>query len=348
MAYNSSVEEKVIEGYVQASYGVTILGKPTDGNFGVRLVDVKSDSAGESLSGGGWFQDLSGAWAFYPLVTTTATGGAHYIKALPSITARMELSDDTYLKLGLSRVMSRPPLNELKANRTISPIAPFNGGSGNPFLKPFEATQIDASYEWYFDEDALFAVAGYYKLISNYIGYKQRGEIINGNPYTLISPVNSNDTGYIAGLELTYQTPFDFIAGFEKFGVYSNLALVDTDIEEFVPTGDPMMMNGVAKTTGTLDLWYSDGGFEARLGAKYHSTYTVLYGWDSRALVRVKPETTLDFSASYNVNSRVAVRFQVGNLLDTPLHTYNDNKEHRLGRLDYYGRRFLFDVTVKY
>ena len=134
----------------------------------------------------------------------------------------------------------------------------------------------------------------------------------------------------------------------EKFGVYSNLALVDTDIEEFVPTGDPMTMNGVAKTTGTLDLWYADHGFEARLGAKYHSTYTVLYGWDSRALVRVEPETTLDFSASYNVNSRVAVRFQVGNLLDTPLRTYNDNKEHRLGRLDYYGRRFLFDVTVKY
>ena len=45
---------------------------------------------------------------------------------------------------------------------------------------------------------------------------------------------------------------------------------------------------------------------------------------------------------------KVRQGLQVGNLLDTPLRTYNDNKEHRLGRLDYYGRRFLFDVTVRY
>ena len=303
---------------------------------------------GASLSGGAWFQDLSGNWAFYPLVSTTASGGTDYTKLLPSITARIELGEGAYLKLGLSKVMSRPPLNELKANRTISPIAPYTGSSGNPYLQAFMATQVDASYEWYFDDDALFAVAGYYKKIENYIGYRQRSEIINGNPYTLVSPVNNTTPGYIAGLEFTFQTPFRFIPGLENFGVYSNLALVDSDIKELIPTAEPMMMNGIAKTTATLDLWYSSGDFEARLGTKYHSAYTVLHGWDSSALVRVEPETTLDFSASYNVNERVTVRFQAGNLLDTPLRTYVDNEVHRLGRLDYYGRRFLFDVTVRY
>ncbi|MBP2161018.1 MULTISPECIES: TonB-dependent receptor [Asticcacaulis] len=348
LAYNSTVSEKVAEAYVQARYETTWFGKPTDGNFGVRAVSVDSESIGDSVSGGAWFQDTSGNWAFYPLVLTSAKGGSDYTKLLPSATARIELNDGVYLKLGAAQVLSRPPLNELKANRSLSPTAPYTGSSGNPYLKPFEATQIDVSYENYFDKDALFAIAGYYKQIENYVGYNQRTETINGNPYTLVSPVNKTDSGYIAGLEFTFQTPFSFIPGFEKFGIYSNLALVDSDIEEFVPTNNPLTMNGVADTTGTLDLWYSDGTFEARLGAKYHSTYTALYGWDSSALVSVEPETTVDFSASYNVNAQVSLRFQAANLLDTPLRAYDDNKENRLRRMDYYGRRFLFDVTVKY
>lgn len=348
MAFNSTVQEDVFEGYVQGNYETSLFGKVTDGNFGLRAVNVQSESHGESLSGGAWFQDVNGVWAFYPLVSTIASGGTDYTKLLPSITARIELDDGMYLKLGVAKVMSRPPLNELKANRNISPIAPFTGSAGNPYLKAFMATQVDASYEWYFDEDSLFAVAGYYKKIENYIGYRQRAETINGNPYTLVSPVNNTVPGYIAGLEFTFQAPFKFVPGFENFGVYSNLALVDSDIKELIPTAEPMMMNGIARTTATFDLWYSNGDFEARLGSKYHSAYTVLQGWDSSALVRVEPETTLDFSASYNINERVTLRFQAGNLLDTPLRTYVDNEPHRLGRYDYYGRRFLFDVTVKY
>ncbi|ESQ91204.1 TonB-denpendent receptor [Asticcacaulis sp. AC460] len=346
--FNSEVQEKVAEAYIEGYYDTTFAGTPVNGNIGLRAVSVSSESAGESRSGGGWFQDIQGNWAFYPLVAVTAKGGRDYTKLLPSAAARFDLGDGAYLKLGAARVLSRPPLNELKANRSISPTAPFTGSAGNPYLKPFEATQFDASYEWYFNRDALFAVAGYYKQVDNYVGYNQRSETINGNTYTLISPVNKDDSGYIAGVELTYQTPFSFIPGFEKFGIYSNLALVDSDIEEFVPSNNPLPMNGVAKTTATVDLWYSNGTLDARLGARYHSAYTAIYGWDSSALARVAPETTLDASASYALNSRISFRVQAANLLDTPLRAYYDNKEDRLLRNDYYGRRFLFDVTVKY
>ena len=210
------------------------------------------------------------------------------------------------------------------------------------------AVQFDASYEWYFDEDSLFAVAGYYKKIENYIGYRQRSETINGNPYVLVSPVNNPVPGYISGVEFTFQAPFKFVPGFENFGIYSNLAFVDSDIKELIPTAEPMMMNGIARTTATVDLWYSNGGFEARLGTKYHSPFTALLGWSGSALSRVESETTLDFSASYNVNENVQLRFQAGNLLDTRQRTYTDNEEHRLGRFDYYGRRLLVDVTLRY
>ncbi len=354
IGYNSEVSEQVFEAFAQANYATELGSIPVNGSFGVRVVDVNSESAGDSYSGGDWFQTYTSAglptgnWNFYPLVKTTAMGGINYTKVLPSFVAKFALDDETYLKLGLAQVISRAPLDELKANRNISPIAPFSGSSGNPTLKPFEATQLDVSYEYYFQKDALFAVAGYLKNVSNYIGYDERTDIINGNSYTLVSPVNSDENGYISGIEFTYQTPFNMIKGLENFGIYSNLALVGSNIKEFVPVNEPLPMNGVAGTTGVLDIWYAKNGFDARLGAKYHSEYTAILGWNSSSLVRVKPETTLDFSASYALNDKSSVRVQLGNILDTPMTTYTDNKENRIGDINYFGRRLLVDFTYKF
>jgi len=228
--------------------------------------------------------------------------------------------------------------------RQISASAPYTGASGNPYLKPFEATQFDASYEWYFSKDALAAISAYQKDVSHFVGYASRTQTINGNVYTLTSPVNSAKGGAIDGAELTYQTPFTFI-GLDHFGIYSNYAYVTSNLKEMT-AGLPL--NGLAKNSATLDLWYSDHGFDARLGTKYHSTYTAIYGWNDSQLIRVRPETSMDFSASYAVNTQLTVRFQANNLLNTPLRTYDDNVQDRLGRYDLYGKRYLVDLTFKY
>ncbi len=339
---NNTVKEKVAEAYLEGTYATTFSGVPVDGNIGFRLVNAQTRSDGTSSMGGGWFQDLSGNWAYYPLVVSHASGGRNYTTILPSATARFDYGDGRYLKLSAAKVISRPPLNDLTATLTLSPVAPYSGGGGNPYLKPFEATQFDASYEWYFNKDSLVAASGYYKLVDNYVGYAQRTQVINGNSYTLTSPVNATKGGYIRGAEFTFQTPFSFLPG---FGIYSNLSLVDSDLKEMVYN---LPMVGLAKTTGTLDLWYSGHGIDARLGTKYHSTYTAIYGWDDSALIRVKPETTLDLSIGYTVNSHIQLRLQANNLLDTPLKTYQNNVEDRLGRYDYYGHRILADITFKY
>lgn len=350
IAYNSEVSEKVGEAYVQGNFASTFIEAPVTGNVGLRVVNVDSQSSGDSRTSV-WVEATPGNWVERVTLTPTS-GGVSYTKVLPSASVKVQVIDNGFLKLGLARVMSRAPLNELKANRAISTSAPYTGSAGNPYLKPFEADQIDVSYEYYFRPDSLFAVAGYYKNVKNYVGYNQRSETINGNVYTLTSPINSSKGGFISGVEFTFQTPFDTflpnVSWMDRFGIYSNLALVNSNIKEFVPAGNPLPMNGVADTTAILDLWYSDKKFEARLGAKYHSEYTAILGWDSTNLVRVMPETTLDFSAGYNVNSSVSLRFQAGNLLDTPMKVYTDYKSNRVGDMSYYGRRFLFDLTYKF
>ena len=335
-AFVSEVHEKVAEAYGEATYETTFAGLPLNGNAGLRVVGVDSASTGPATVNG---------------TTSIVTIKQSYTEVLPSVNARLELGDGTYLKLGVSRALSRPPLNDLRVDRSYQTTTqPYSGGSGNPYLKPYLADQLDVAYENYFRKDGLFAVAAYTKNISNYIGFGSRQEIIAGvdHPVTFTSPVNAAKNGTLSGLELTYQTPFYFIPGFEKFGIYSNAAFTSSTIHETTPVGNPFPMNGVAKTTATVDLWYADEKLDARLGLRYHSPFTILYGWDSGALTAVRSELTMDFSANYRLSDRVSVRFQAANLLDTPLRTYENNNTAEIARTDRYGRRVLVDITVQY
>ncbi len=328
----SNVGEKVSEAYLEGTFATTFLGKTLDGNAGLRAVSVDEKSTGPSNG-------------------TVITVGQSYTKVLPSITTRLQLDDAVYLKVGISQAMSRPPLNDLRVDRSYNTTTvPYSGGGGNPYLKPYMADQLDVSYENYFRKDGLFAVSAFTKNIKNYIGIDSRNITLPGisQPIVFNSPYNALKNGTLSGLEFTYQTPFYFVPGFEKFGIYSNLALTSSNIHENSPAGHPFPMNGVAKTTATLDLWYADDKIESRLGFKYHTPFTILYSWSSGALTAVRSELTLDFSGSYKINDNMSVRFQAGNLLDTPLRTYINNNPSEIERTDYYGRRFLLDLTLKY
>ena len=86
----------------------------------------------------------------------------------------------------------------------------------------------------------------------------------------------------------------------------------------------------------------------ARLGYKYHSPFTVIYGWNGADLQTLEEESVLDLGTSYLLKSGVQPRFQVNNLTDEPLRMYRDNESNRIGRDDECGRRYLLDVTVKF
>lgn len=330
------VDEEVFEAFAMANFGSESLGVPMRGNIGVRLVDVETSSSGFESVGGGPLQAL--------------TIDHEYTEWLPSLNLTFDLDSDLLLRLGAARVMARPPLDELRAGRSISDPGdppPLSGFGGNPRLDPLIATQVDASLEWYFHDEALAAAAVFYKDVDSNIGYFTSPQDIDGQIYQMTGPANGNGGG-ISGLELTFQTPFYFIPGLDNFGVYSNYAYVNSDIKEFYPWYDPLDGSGFAEHTATIDLWYSSGGFEARLGYKYHSPFTVIYGWNGSDVRTLEEESIWDFSASYQMTERIGVRFQVNNLLDEVARIYRDNDENRLGRYDVYGRRYLLDVTYRY
>ncbi len=347
--FTSHVYENVYDAYAQGLYETTLGGKPLTGDFGLRVEHVDTSSHAPSSS----TNSTTGVTTVSEIVE-----GENYTKALPSINAKWEIDDGVYIKSGLAEVLSRPALNDLRAdqtysfNSTNSQASPGSGGSGNPLLKPYNAEQFNLTYENYFHKDGLFSVNAYYKEIHNYVSYNTQTITLPGVavPIQFTSPLNDPKAGNLEGVEFIFRTPFYFIPHLEKFGIDANTSFVSTNIHESSPIGHPFLMNGVAKTSGNVELYYADGKFETRLALKFHSPYTQLYGWDASGsgLSAIKSESILDYSALYNINKSVTVRFQAGNLLNTALRTYDLNNPLLTDRNDYYGRRYEVDLTYKY
>jgi iron complex outermembrane recepter protein len=328
------VREDVQEAYVKANFRSDLGSVPLTGNIGVRVLNVQTTSEGfESVNGG----------ALNPVSVDH-----DYTEVLPSLNMTFDLSDGKLIRLGLARTVARPPLDELRAGRSLfNTTPPPTGSAGNPLLDPFKASQIDLSFEWYFAPEALFAISTYFKDVDSHIGYSTQPVSIGGITYNITGPFNG-DGGTIKGFEATFQTPFSFVPMLEHFGVYANYAYVDSDIREFYPANNPLDAAGFAKHTATIDLWYNNGPLEVRVGYKYHSPFTVIYGWSGADVRTLEAESIFDFSTSYTFNDHLSFRFQVNNITNEPLRIYRDNDPDRLGRYDVYGRRFLVDVTYKF
>jgi iron complex outermembrane receptor protein len=326
------VEEDVAEYYGKVRFGGSVGSVPFSGNAGVRWVSTNTRSTGFSSTNGG---------ALEPVRVTH-----DYTEALPSVNLTFNLADDRLLRVGLARVIARPPLDELRASRSLwNDTPPPTGSGGNPTLDPFVANQADISYEWYFRPEALVSLALFYKDVDSHIGYTTQPVTIDSITYAVTGPF-SGEGGGITGAEFTFQTPFS--GAFEDFGVYMNYAYVDTDVREFYPVTNPLPIEGYAQDTAALDLWYGRGGFEARLGYKYHSPFTVIAGWNGSDVRTLDEETILDFSTSWQVSDHFGVRLQINNLTDGPLRITRDNDPNRLGSYDVYGRRALLDFTFKF
>jgi hypothetical protein len=55
----------------------------------------------------------------------------------------------------------------------------------------------------------------------------------------------------------------------------------------------PFRAVGLARSTGELDLWYSDHGIDTRFALKHHSPFTAIYGREASQLTRLESETIL-------------------------------------------------------
>ena len=342
---HTRVQENSNEGYVKADFSSSLGGDDLTGSIGVRAANIQTTSTG--------FQSVGGT-------VSAVTVNNSYTDILPDLNAVLHLSDETQLHFGAGIAVSRPPLDALTTGFNLPTgctigIPCSGAGGGNPLLKPYKADQIDLSYEWYFHDESMFAVAPYYKHLLTYITASSNLQTIGGQEY-IVTDQGNGKGGDVEGIELTLQTRFYFLPGFwSDFGTYMNYAYANSNIKEVAPSTigfgqTPYSMVGLTKHTAEVDLYYDKGGFESRIAYKYHSPSTVAPTWVGTTLKGEDAEGILDASVSYQWNDNIGLRLQGRNLTNEPNRYTSDNNPVNLsndGGYQVYGRSFLFDISYK-
>ncbi len=121
---------------------------PIRGNFGLRWLDTRLDSIGNSITGN--------------TVTQVVTRGG-YSKLLPRLNVVANLADDILLRGSWGRDINRPDFDLLSTSVSFVTSENAAVSIGNPNLRPETVTSYDASVDWYFAPASVLSVGMFHK-----------------------------------------------------------------------------------------------------------------------------------------------------------------------------------------
>jgi len=374
------VKEEVLSAYIQANLNFELGAIPVTGNIGLRAIRTKQSAWGLANVGNGNGQpiaDDNGVINDSFIRVNEGTKLNHY---LPSINLNFGLTDNQQLRFAYSKGIARPELEKMGIRSTWSWDSNSQranlDASTNPFLKPFEADQIDFSYEYYFTEtDGAITVAIFNKDISNFptnltavdfdyasVGitipeadlnqrFDENDELINYTIGEYKRAVNIEDAGYIRGIELAYTQTFDFLPGMWKgLGVNLNYSYTESNIAlpSLVPGEDGRdgPLPGLSPRVWSATVYYSyDDKFETRINARFRDDYVneqVAIGAEQQAFFA--EETIFSAQASYNYSDNLQFFVSADNLTDEANRSYFAQEE-RTGTIQWFGRTIYFGVN---
>jgi len=258
-----------------------------------------------------------------------------YDGLLPAVNLVFQPSDDTYVRFGWSRNITRPSYGDLSGAPRVSADSGSLEVSGtNPALEPYESDNLDVGYEWYFTDAGYVAIGYYRKDLDGYIvqqtemmPFADTGVSASLLPegYTLDSEARvtravNSESATLQGIELTLQRDFDFLpAPFNQMGVVGSYTRADGEVsyyaggEQLGTTDFP----NLSKNAGNITLYYETDVWGARLSQSYRSDYIqhASDGGDEdyRGFLS---STFWDLSAFYKVNDRLKLTLEGSNLTD--------------------------------
>jgi iron complex outermembrane recepter protein len=361
---NRGVQEETKGGYLQFDAKGDLLGLEYALNAGIRY--VKTDQSSYGL--------VSGA---------NATVTRSYDNWLPSVNLALYPHQDIVLRAAVADVMTRPALGSLTPGGSADGFN-FRVTSGNPFLKPFRATNYDFSAEWYFARGAVLSVAYFKKDVKTFTQsasvtgatFAQTGlpssVLLASSPaalnpalqaqpiWTLVTTVNGSGAT-LTGVELAAQVPFKaFTEGFlGNFGILANATFISSDATfnlqgpALVPNG-PLQNITVTNTLGNVSkqayngtLYYDDGTFSARVMLSYRGRYHEGASGTGNLLEGYGATTNLDASLRYKLTEWLELSVEGNNLLDTYRYRFTDFDADRNYENNHFGRTILFGARLK-
>jgi TonB-dependent receptor len=91
---------------------------------------------------------------------------------LPSLDLKLEVMEDMFVRASWGKSITRSSLGSLIAGRSLSPNpkpGSRTGTAGNPGLEPFEATNFDLAWDWYYSDSSYASIGYFRKDVENFI-----------------------------------------------------------------------------------------------------------------------------------------------------------------------------------
>ncbi|WP_303830079.1 TonB-dependent receptor [Asticcacaulis taihuensis] len=366
------VDEELVTLFAKMNIDTEMGGHGLRGNLGLQYVGAKQTSAGNEIIQRG--SPAIGQW-----VSTSK----EYGDFLPSLNLIYDMDDNSVLRFAMSRAMARPRMEDMRASRNASvslTTQTWSGSGGNPNLKPWIADGVDLAYERYFNRTSYIGVAGFQKVMRNYIrnltvsdydftGWTNTSGVTplsNIGSFTL--PINDDGTASnigggknVSGIE--FSGALDGALVWDKlngFGVIGSFSRGWTNIRSGDDI-DPSKLPGFSGDVGNLTGYYEKGGFSARLSYRYRSAFLgetyALYA--NRAAARILADDQVDAQISYQMQDGplkgVTFLLQGYNLTDSNYQTQLKVTENKTADgssypeiYEEYGKTILFGVSYKF
>jgi TonB-dependent receptor len=327
------VKEEVAAGYVRADYAFGVGSVDITGNVGVRYVHTDQVASGTLTIG---------------TAPTPASFPKTFNNWLPSFNLRAELTPNLIGRVAASRVLTRPNVTQSAPQISVSTDAPTASG-GNPDLKPFLATQVDGSLEWYFNRKGSLTGAVFYKKMDDYITAQNINIEIPGRGTVLLSTQVNGGNAEVYGVEAAYNQVFDFLpAPFDGLGVQASYT--HTSVRADYTAGARPIKNeliGLSKNSYNLVAFYDKGPFSTRLSYVWRDRYLTGNGSTTQASTYSAPFGSLDGSISLRLTDNILASVEAINIAGARTYSYNDDKL-RFGEINYYGRTILFGFRAEF
>lgn len=170
----SSLTESTQSVYLAGTMYFEAFNRPVDVNLGVRYeeTEVESDNLQRAEDFLVWSNPTEWQLRFKPGQDNFVSGEGEHDVLLPSLDIKAEIQDDMFVRASWGKTISRSALGSLIAGRGLSPNpkpGSRTGSAGNPSLEPFESTNLDFTWEWYYGEASSVALGYFRKDVKNFI-----------------------------------------------------------------------------------------------------------------------------------------------------------------------------------
>jgi len=279
----------------------------------------------------------------------------NYTNWLPSLTLRFSPQQNLVARAAGYKTIVRPKLSQLAPRNTINDDLELE--VGNPELKPYQAWNFDAGFDYYFTNNGALSIGGFYKSVKDYTysyNSKESG-VYNGIAYDeLTVPVNG-DTATIAGLEASFSqvfsmlpSPFDGLLTQINYTYTYARGTVFSD-DDGTQIARRIALPNASKNTFNVVLGYEKGPVSLRAAGTFRDKYLDEVGDDAETDRTVNQHFQLDLSAKYKVTENIRLFADWVNVNNAKYFAYqNLGGAKRVLQYEEYGSTVKFGARVTF